>query len=136
MYIINSQKVKELRKHKGLSQNDMAVRLNIEQATYCKIENGATALLADMMVQIAEVLKLNPLEILKSDSPPVYFNDHAQNNGTITGNVHVETLRNSMAENSMQQMLLALEAMLQNIKKEQVNQQKKRKILKSFIRHF
>lgn len=54
-----------LRKEKGFSHDYMALRLDISQASYSKIEKKATKLSVDRLFRIAEILEVNVAEILE-----------------------------------------------------------------------
>lgn len=50
-------KIKTYRKEKGYSQEYMAFKLDISQATYTNIENQTSKLSVERLIQIAEILE-------------------------------------------------------------------------------
>lgn len=51
-----SEKIKELRDQKALSQSDLAQRLGISQAAVCKIEKSKRPPKLDRLIEIAQAL--------------------------------------------------------------------------------
>jgi transcriptional regulator with XRE-family HTH domain len=64
--ILSNQKkiLKELRRDKGLSQVEMASIINVGQATYSRIESGATEILASRWLLLCKVFEINPTILL------------------------------------------------------------------------
>ena len=58
-----NENIRELRKAKGLSQEELAVRLNVVRQTVSKWEQGLSVPDADMLVAIGEVFD-TPVGIL------------------------------------------------------------------------
>lgn len=52
------QRLKNLRKKAGLTQQDVADRLGLNQATYSAMERGSQSILSDYLFKIAEILHL------------------------------------------------------------------------------
>lgn len=52
-----NENIKAIRKSKGLSQEDLAVRLNVVRQTISKWENGLSVPDADMLISLSEVLE-------------------------------------------------------------------------------
>ena len=59
-----SENLKTLRKTRGLSQEELAVRLNVVRQTISKWEKGLSVPDADMLIRIAEVFEVSVSEIL------------------------------------------------------------------------
>lgn len=59
-----SENLKKLRKTKGLSQEELAVRLNVVRQTISKWEKGLSVPDADMLIKIAEIFEIPVSEIL------------------------------------------------------------------------
>lgn len=64
------KRLKELRKEAGLTQQDVADKLKLNQATYSAMERGSQSILLDYLFQIADLLKIpvwqlfaDPLEV-------------------------------------------------------------------------
>ena len=58
-----------LRKKKGLSQEELAVRLNIVRQTVSKWEKGLSVPDADLLVKLADVLEVSVAELLGGNIP-------------------------------------------------------------------
>lgn len=58
------QNIKEIRQTKGLSQEYMAINLNISQAGYANWEKGKRDLLYSNLLRIAEILKVDVVDII------------------------------------------------------------------------
>lgn len=50
------KKLDIVRMEKGITQENMANRLNIATATYCQYENGKRTIPCDVAIQVAEIL--------------------------------------------------------------------------------
>ncbi len=64
-----SENLKLLRKKKGLSQEALAVRLNIVRQTVSKWEKGLSVPDADLLVKLADVLDVSVAELLGGNHP-------------------------------------------------------------------
>lgn len=61
---IISENIKWARKAKGLSQEELAVRLNVVRQTISKWENGLSVPDADILIQLAELLEVSVSQLL------------------------------------------------------------------------
>lgn len=59
-----SENIKRARKAKGLSQEELAVRLNVVRQTVSKWENGLSVPDADILMQLAELLEVSVSQLL------------------------------------------------------------------------
>ena len=59
-----SENLKTLRKEKGFSQEQLAIRLNIVRQTVSKWEKGISVPDAELLMQLAEVLNVNVSDLL------------------------------------------------------------------------
>lgn len=59
------EKLKELREQCKLPQRKVAAALDVDTATYCKIENGNYSPRKEQVIQLAEVLNAKKNELLK-----------------------------------------------------------------------
>lgn len=66
------EKIKEYRKKKGFSHENMADELNISQAAYSKIEKNETKLTVDRLYQIAEILETPVYDLLDVTPNNIY----------------------------------------------------------------
>ena len=73
-------KIVRLRNEKGLSQENMADALNVKQSTYCNWEKGKPPLTLAKIDQIAQILGVNPLDLITDESVIIINNDQAREN--------------------------------------------------------
>ncbi|MDB5275893.1 MAG: helix-turn-helix domain protein [Ferruginibacter sp.] len=92
------ERIRYYRKQKGLSQAEMAQELNMEPASYSKIETNRTRLATDVLEKIAGILDVSPLAIMKDDPIVVNFNEVANNHGTVNSWINAETVFNYQKE--------------------------------------
>jgi putative transcriptional regulator len=59
-----SENLKTLRKEKGFSQEQLAIRLNVVRQTISKWEKGLSVPDAETLMQLAEVLDVNVSDLL------------------------------------------------------------------------
>lgn len=65
------ENIKHFRKEKGISQEELAVRLNVVRQTVSKWENGRSVPDADVLVQIAKMLEVSVGELLCTEADNV-----------------------------------------------------------------
>jgi transcriptional regulator with XRE-family HTH domain len=58
------ERIKQLREERQLPQRKLATTLDIDTATYCKIEKGERRVKAEQVVVIAELLQADKDELL------------------------------------------------------------------------
>ena len=61
-----NENLKAFRKSKGLTQEELAARLNIARQTVSKWENGLSVPDADALIRVAEILEVSVSELLGS----------------------------------------------------------------------
>lgn len=61
-------KIRTLRKSKGLSQEQTAEYLHISQSSYARIENGESNTWATLIEPICELFEIEPDELVKTDT--------------------------------------------------------------------
>ncbi|OON99227.1 MAG: transcriptional regulator [Epulopiscium sp. Nele67-Bin004] len=59
-----SEKIKSLRKQRGFTQEELAIRLNVVRQTISKWEKGLSVPDADMLVKIADIFEVTTSELL------------------------------------------------------------------------
>ena len=79
------QKIRKIRDLKGFSQEYMALRLNMSQTNYSKIESDEVKLIVDRLMEIGDIFGMDPLDILSFDKELI-FNNHDQKGGQ-AGNI-------------------------------------------------
>lgn len=62
--------IKEIRKRKGITQVELAKLLGVTQGAVQKLESGVNDLTSKMMRKLAEVLNVEPWELLPKDMQP------------------------------------------------------------------
>jgi transcriptional regulator with XRE-family HTH domain len=83
------QKIKELRKKHGYSQEDLAILLNMEQNTYSRLERGETKIDIERLAQIAQLYKVSIHDLLEELLPP-------RSNKEVRFQLHPQRLINSI----------------------------------------
>ena len=64
-----SENLKLLRKKKGLTQEELAIRLNVVRQTVSKWEKGLSVPDADLLIKLADVLEVSVAELLGGNIP-------------------------------------------------------------------
>ena len=85
-------RIKKIRKEKGISHEAMAFDLGISQVAYSKIEKNETKLTLERLYKIADNLESKISDILGFETQKIYqhaFKDNSQNYQEIQ-NLHVE----------------------------------------------
>ena len=59
-----SENLKTIRKQKGLSQEELAIRLNVVRQTISKWEKGISVPDSDMLIRLAEILEVDVGDLL------------------------------------------------------------------------
>lgn len=78
-----NEKIRFLREHQHLTQDEMAERLGMSTNGYAKIERGETRLTIPKLEQIVEVLDTDILELISlGEKNIIYFNGSENNNST------------------------------------------------------
>jgi len=72
------EKVRRLREIKGMKQESVAQELGMTTNGYGKIERGESSITLERLEQIARVLEISPLDILRFDEKTVYHIQHMQ----------------------------------------------------------
>lgn len=60
-----NENIKHFRKAKGISQEEMAVKLNVVRQTVSKWENGLSVPDADVLIHMAEILDVSVSKLLE-----------------------------------------------------------------------
>lgn len=63
-----TQKIKNARETKNISQSWMAHKLGIHRSTYCEIENGNIELTVSRLFKILSLLDISPMDILPKNA--------------------------------------------------------------------
>ncbi|MCC8424991.1 helix-turn-helix domain-containing protein [Mucilaginibacter sp. UR6-11] len=65
--------IRKKREQKNYTQEYLAYKLDISQNAYSKIELGYTKITVERLFQIADVLEVNPTELLDADQDEAEF---------------------------------------------------------------
>ncbi|CAM3899549.1 helix-turn-helix domain-containing protein [Mucilaginibacter galii] len=63
--------IRKIREHLNYTQEYLAMKLNISQNAYSKIELGYTKITLERLYQIAQVLEVDLIELIKADDAEV-----------------------------------------------------------------
>lgn len=87
---MRKEKLYQVRKMKGYSQQQMSDFLNMDVSNYQRRESGEKSISGDEWQKLAEVLNVPLGEIFESEEKQVFiFKDNAQNNHGISNNYSV-----------------------------------------------
>ena len=76
--------LKEIRKNKGITQKQIALKMAMEQTTYSKKENGKSPITEEEYKKLAEFLD-TPIEELKKDASSIVKNENCTFNDNAVG---------------------------------------------------
>ncbi|MBX3101666.1 MAG: helix-turn-helix transcriptional regulator [Bacteroidetes bacterium] len=84
-------KIRMVRELRGYSQEYMADRMGISQTSYSRLESEATDLTLSRLDQVANVLEINPMDLLAMEEKFIFQNNTncgiaAYNHGSFTMN--------------------------------------------------
>lgn len=68
--MVYSSQISEIRKKRGLTQAELAMRAGITQANLCKIERGRQDLTVSTLLRICSALEVSPAEVFEEEPPP------------------------------------------------------------------
>ena len=91
-----ANKIKNLRKAKGYSQEEVAERLSISQSAYARIERGESHSWSAHLEKLSEIFEVKPEELLSDDSNN--FNNQEQKGGMAFQFVGTINTSNSLSE--------------------------------------
>jgi len=83
---IVGEKIKNLRKSRNLSQEEVAEFIHVSQSTYARIESGASNSWAGYILPLCELFGIQPEELLKTDHIVINNNNTSCENA---GNAYV-----------------------------------------------
>ena len=75
MNTIVGEKIKNLRKSKNLSQEEVAELIHVSQSTYARMESGSSNSWAGYIIPLCELYGIQPEELLKSDNIVIHNNN-------------------------------------------------------------
>ena len=88
----NGEKLKELRKSKNITLDEVYHKLNVSESTYARMERGETATWITKINEICDVFDIEPEQLLLSDDKYLMVSNHQKGNtaSTITINNDAE----------------------------------------------
>ena len=89
------EKIRIIREMRGFSQENVAAKLGIAQNAYSRIETNQTKLESSMLVKLADILGVSPMDILSSQ--PAIINLQS-NKGTQQSFGYVENVISGQKE--------------------------------------
>lgn len=92
---IIGKNIRKLREIKGYSQEYMAHELNINQASYAKLENSSTKITVDRLFAISKLLETDVADILELNKQTIF---NQNNNTTANAFANVENLHQENRE--------------------------------------
>lgn len=122
-----THKIKQIRKAKGYSQDDMADHLGISPGTYGKLERGETKLDLDRLKAIADFLDTDLIELLNNNSVVITYNDH---NKTVRDHA-ISSMYSEHHDN--EKAIEALEKVIEHLKEEVLSLRDEKKQMLSLI---
>jgi len=120
-----ANKIRNLRKAKGYSQEEVAERLSISQSAYARIERGESHSWAAHLEKLSEIFEVKPEELLSDDSNN--FNNQEQKGGMAFQFVGTINTINSLSEKLIEQY----EVRITELKEEVTSLKEEIKLLKS-----
>ncbi|MFV0304897.1 MAG: helix-turn-helix domain-containing protein [Moheibacter sp.] len=93
--------MREFRKNKGMSQEELADLLNISQSTCQRIENGETNSWAIHIQKLSEVLETTPEELISDENPS--FSNEGQRGGMAFQYIGTINTVNTLSEKLIEQ---------------------------------
>lgn len=120
-----ANKIRNLRKAKGYSQEEVAERLSISQSAYARIERGESHSWAVHLEKLSEIFEIRPEELLSDDSNN--FNNQEQKGGMAFQFVGTINTINSLSEKLIEQY----EVRIAELKEEVTSLKEEIKLLKS-----
>lgn len=73
------EKLRELRKSRGITQEEMATALHKSQNAYSLIELGKSKLDAELVPEVCRILNATPIDLFSNNNSSFTFNDKVEN---------------------------------------------------------
>lgn len=118
---IIGQRIKDIRKNKGMSQEDLAYLLNISQSAYQRIESGETNSWAAHLLKISEILDIRPEDLVADSSNS--FNNAGQSGGLAFQYIGSINTVNSISDKLIEQYEKRIEDLTLRLKNLENNSQ-------------
>lgn len=82
--MLNSSKIRTLRNERGLSQDDMAEKMNISPTSYARLERGEVQPKIKKLQQLAQILEVEMNELLESGDKNVSLSVSVNENNELS----------------------------------------------------
>lgn len=92
MNAIVAKRLRNLRKQKNWSQEEVAFKLNISQSAYGRIEKGESKSWANHIEPICNLYEIEPEELIKQDNISISYNKGKSINGFIINQLSEKTI--------------------------------------------
>ena len=69
--ILVGQKIRQIRKERGLTQAELAHRIGVQQSDLCRMENGEYKVALDTLFRVLGVFGMAIGEFFRDETPPV-----------------------------------------------------------------
>lgn len=99
------------RKIRGLKASDVAERLGMKEASYTRYERGESSITVDIIQQVAQILKIDPITML-SVHPSIFIEIGQSNGNNSPIGIHGYYNHQTSNEQQMQTMTKVLENLL------------------------
>lgn len=112
------ENIRQLREQRKFSQEDMAEKLGMTRNGYAKIERGESDVKLTRLAQIADILDIDVVEIMKSNNREMAF-VIGENHGTLQNNYnsdHSEIERLNLIIQHQQEKIADLQEMIAILK--------------------
>jgi transcriptional regulator with XRE-family HTH domain len=100
------------RKIRGIKASDIAQRLGISESSYTRYERGETSITVDLIKQIADELKVDPVTLLSIHPSNFIDNANSPNSVVLTSNSISSSELNTVNEEQTKMMMKLLESVL------------------------
>jgi len=100
------------RKIRGFKASDIAERLGISESSYTRYERGETSITVDLVKQIADELKIDPVTLLSVHPGNIIDNANSPNSVVISSNSMNSSEWNTASEEQAKMMLKLMESVL------------------------
>lgn len=116
MNTIVAEKIKRLRKAKGLSQETVAEQLSISQSAYARIENGESNSWSHHLEKLSEIFEVKPESFIMDDTNNFNNQNHELNGGMAFQFVGTINTINSLSEKLIEQYEERIEELKNQVK--------------------
>lgn len=100
------------RKIRGIKASDIAQRLGISESSYTRYERGETSITIDLIKQIADELRVDPVTLLSIHPSNFIDNANSPNSVVLTSNSISSSELNTVNEEQMKMMLKLMESVV------------------------